>query len=110
MVATTTPRLPMIYLAALLTAVDAGATALWLRLGIATEANPWLHHLVTTWGANQAMLTRAGVGLLLLLALARLARQSLVAPYGLAVVTGVLGGVCIWHGLGVALIATRAVI
>lgn len=86
--------------AVLLTLVDAVATAVWLELGVASEANPLLARLADTAGAVPAMAVRAAVGIGLLAALAALAPRSVLARRALPVLTAVLGAVVVWHVVG----------
>jgi hypothetical protein len=83
-----------------LTVFDAAATAVWLELGLAIEANPLLDHLIGLVGVGLAMLFRAWVGIVLVLALAVCATESRWARRALPAVTALLGAVAMWHVVG----------
>lgn len=92
--------------AVVLTIFDAAATAVWLELGIASEANPLLAQLVGLIGPGATMLLRSVVGVALVLALAALAVTSKLARLALPGVTVVLAAVAGYHLAGAALSLT----
>jgi hypothetical protein len=82
------------------TGFDAIATAMWVALGIAIEANPWLAWLIDMTGVVPAMALRAAIGIGLVLALDALRPVSTTARRALPAVTAALAGVAIWQLLG----------
>lgn len=82
------------------TGFDAIATAMWVALGIAIEANPWLAWLIDVAGVVPAMAVRAAVGIALVLVLDALRPVSPTARRALPGVTAVLAGVAAWQILG----------
>lgn len=92
--------------ATILTLLDAALTFVWLELGVAAEANPWLAGIVETSGPASAMAVRAGVGTALVAFLAILATEHRSARAGLVAVTGVLTLVVGWHIAGGAMVAS----
>lgn len=85
-----------------LTLLDAVATLVWLRTGVAYEANPLLAGLVDTVGPEATMLLRAIVGVVLLTALWTLRRRARLAFAGLVIGALVLLVVTVAH-VGVAI-------
>ena len=83
-----------------LTGFDALATAMWVALGIAIEANPWLAWLIDEAGLVPAMLVRAVIGIGLVLALDALRPWSDTARRALPALTAVLAAVAVWHLVG----------
>ena len=83
-----------------LTVLDAVLTLQWLRIGVAVEANPWLASLVEQLGPAPAMVVRTLVGVVLVVALAAVARTVVSARRGLLAVSVVLGAVVAWHVTG----------
>jgi hypothetical protein len=82
------------------TGFDAIATAMWVALGIAIEANPWLAWLIDEAGVAPAMLARATIGIGLVLSLDALRPRSKTARRALPVITAVLGTVAVWQLVG----------
>ncbi len=83
-----------------LTGFDALATAMWVSLGIAMEANPWLAWMIDEAGVAAAMVVRAVIGIGLVLTLDGLRPRSDTARRALPAVTAILGAVALWHLVG----------
>lgn len=100
------PRSMWTISAVTLTVFDAVATALWLELGIAAEANPLLDRLIDLVGAGTTMALRSVIGVTLVLALAALSGTSRLARLALPGVTVVLAAVAGYHVVGAVLSLT----
>jgi hypothetical protein len=94
----------LLAVAAAFTILDGAATLVWLELG-QHEGNPLLARLIADLGAAPALALRVVVGLALLALLGTTLGRARLAPYAIVAVTGILLGVTLWHGYGVALLA-----